>query len=491
MQQTQASTLRRRLLGLALGLIAALGINAPTGAAFVNISGAGRHVIEAASEDSGPTRYTATHHVRCDASGSGNGLTYETAWTPTQAKAAVAGNIVQWHPGSGGLCQFAPTGNDDGAWAPTNSGTSGSPIIHYASYAATFLSTPTSNANRTELSHSGNGTSNAQRSAIIDSGGQSNVIFDGFLVNWANAKPAIDGGWFNIGGQAGGYENVQILNTYIQAAEDTIGGNYPAVWVEGVDGFVFSGNVVRDLSSSTDTSQNVAAVITYGCENMVVSYNTLINVQTGFYIKGSATGMQNSGTISYNLIQDVTRGMRIADVSATTRLVVSFNLITDFSVYGILITSNGADDGRMTDLFSNTIARTSGTPGALISVNETTGTTIRIRDNVLFNDNDSTGFFDAGEYSQPWQVLDYQWHVQNPGTFQASYNGSNATSLAAWRTLTGAEANSTVTATIPFVDAANDDFAVTGAPTTASSTGGPVGCCNGAELPGFKLVSGL
>jgi hypothetical protein len=447
---------------------------------------------------SGPDRYTANRHVRHDASGSGDGTSFANAWTPDQAKGATAltgGTYVCWWPGSGGLYQFAHTGSDNGAWAPTNAGTADNPIVHYAAYAATALATPSSNANRTEVSHTGDGTSTAQRSAVFDCT-QNNVYYDGFYTSWTNAKPQVDAGWFHFGGQNGGYENIGVLNCYIDAAEDDIAGNYPVIWAEGITGLRVEGNIARNLRSSIAAdptgSHNTAFLITYGCEDMSVAYNRTIDCWVFAYVKGSANSgtMQNSGRIHHNYASGMSRGVRAADISAVTRLVIDYNLFTDFSNYGIQVASNGASDGRMVDIFNNTFARMASpiVGASIIAVDDTTGGNIRIRDNLLFNDDDGTGFYDMGEYAQPLEDIDYNAYVQNPGTFQASYNGGDETDIAGWRTRTGDEANSSVSSTNPFVDMANDDFEAA-LFLTSSSTGGPLGGCNGAEYPGTKVVT--
>jgi hypothetical protein len=462
---------------------------------LVCIAGAGsRLFVSAGSGDTGPTRYTATHYVSSTADGTGDGSQGDP-WTPTQAKGAVAGNIVCWLAGNGGLYEFTCTDSENAAWTPTNSGSAGNPIIHYAEYSGPDLSTPSTNANRTELSHDGvPGVHPVGRSSVLGNGTASYVYFDGFVFNWANAKPAIDGGWFRLGGQGGGFDDIRVLNCYILADEDTIGGNYPGIWAEGIDGLQIKGCVIRDLTSSTDTSDNVACVITYGCENMEIAYNDFLESETGLYIKGSASQanpiMYNSGSIHHNKMENCNRCMRCADISDTTRLLIHHNLGTGFTQYAIAIVANGVSDGRMTDLYLNTFANpdfsVSGT--AVLYVGDTTSATIRIRDNILHNNQDSVVNVDASEYAQAWQLLNYNYHVQNPGTFQGLYNGTSATTIANWRTNTGAEANSTITSTVPFANMAGGDYTVSGALLTASSTGGEVGCYEGSEDPGRAFV---
>lgn len=413
-------------------------------------------------------------------------------WNLNQAMAsAVAGDIVGWTEGPS--VDIATTDNDNiPAFNPAASGTSGSRIVHVTKYAAVALANPGSNVNATRLNHDGSiptmSPVGGTGCAAFGSNGRSYITYDGQVVIVEDAWPKADSGVMRVENATGVViRNVEIINTYGLLPID----NNPDVYRTQTDtNSIWTNSRVtgwRTTQTGGSLNQPGYVITLYDSYNYTISHIEMIDCDSGYFQKGGVSRL-NYGVFEYSIMDNVDRGMRIANTEAGQTTTIRYNLFKNYLMWGLALTNEtSSETNHHVDMYNNTVAADVGADGnyhgAFYWKNR--GNTGTVRDNLL------TGtriLMDAGELTVAFPTCNYNGYYRSGG-FTGSYNGTgynNQANLTSWRTGTSQEANSTLLASDPFNNAAEGDFTLAaGSPAlTASSTGGPVGYTAGSEQIG-------
>lgn len=444
--------------------------------------------------------YGAPTHY-CDPAATSNGSgTLGSPWTTAQAMAnAVAGNVVGFLPGVS-VIHAHSTDVQTPTLNPANSGTSGSRIVFVTKYAAVALDNVASNGNRTQLRHDGTGvvadgpsSESGTGASMYGSADRDYITWDGFYVDCASAEIASDTGVISVRECTG----VHIRNFYIKGKANTCNSNAVLYRPNNCVGTVLSNFIAVDHSndgSGGSTPQEGLFSDQYGDEDFTIEYGTVRNCETGFYTKGSAASgaALNWGVIRYNVISGANQGMRFNAWDTVDVLEVHHNLIYDYVSQGMTIGTNHPTAENML-IHHNTIANGTALGGGAnggiyIKAQVTAFSNFIIRDNIIDWVHASAGkAVEGGEYAgATFPTMNYNRYYRAGNTVQWSRNGSDYSSIAAWRTATSQEANSDVFASEPFNSRATDDYTIASghAALTASSTGGQVGAFEGGETPG-------
>lgn len=419
-------------------------------------------------------------------------------WNLDQAAAnAVGGNVVGVLPGVGVV--LTSTDNDNIAtFRPANSGTLGNRIVFVTKYAAIALANVDSNVLRTQLRHDGipevacTAPGPETGSAIYGCYNTSYCTFDGFFVDMASAEPKSDSGVIHEEGGTGNH----FLNWVVKGKTTNMHSNAVIYRPQQcTDSVLRNWRVTGFHNTGACATQEGLFCDTYGWQNGTIEYFEYSDGDTGVFLKGTAPGpIFNYGRIRYGKIFDVDQAMRFNDLDATGLTEVDHNLIYNFRATGIVLSAETTST-RNLHAHHNTVANGAATGGGangplyIADDNGALGAAnVEIEDNIFDWANASVGrAVEAGEHveSMP-SPLNYNYYYRGGTTVQWSYNGTDYSTMANWRTATSREANSQVAGSEWANNRAGDDYTVAAgsAALTASNTGGEVGAYEGSEVPG-------
>lgn len=444
------------------------------GGLFLNGAGGGSGDIYALYANLTPTIYAAPADV-----GSGDGSSEANAQDfPTVLANATAGAIIGMIPGTYTHVASPAYRSNVPGWHPANSGTSGSPIIIVAKYPGAGLSTPLSNANRTEL-RAGSGAFNGSDShPVFGANNRDYVRWIGMVIDEDNCVTKYDNGPGYIADSTGIWIKYCVVRGSLDSAH--LLDNHSALRIgEGGTtdtGHVITGNIFYNFTVGLDT--NAAAIITYGAQDTAIEYNHFYDCTTGLYIKGSggSGANYNSGSISYNRIHDVDVVMRLQASSSTQDTVVTNNLIYNFSIAGIAFNDSGGDVRRI-KMTRNTVVVTEAITIGGFWLEPAPGTSNEFNDNIIamFNSTGHNYVYGFDYTANGFSAFDYNGFYGSTDGTPWSWNGGNQNSVANFEAAVTNSNNNQVLGSDPFVNQGTGDYTVTGAALTASSTGGPIG----------------
>jgi hypothetical protein len=432
-------------------------------------------------------------------------------WNMTQCAALpVAGDVVGIMPG---VMVPLPTTNNDNlpAFRPANAGTAVNRIVYVTRFAAVALADVATNPNRTAFRHNGSapsivgGIGAGTGCAMIGTNGTNYVTFDGFFIDMAQAYMKEDSGVIRVENSTG----VHFRNFVVKGANLTVASNAVIYRPQNAVSTVLRNfrayDFVNDPTGS-NTPQMALFSDQYGDRNFLIEQFEISNTGFGIFLKGTASGNFNYGTVRYGIIDNVRNCFRFNDLHATELTTIEYNLCRD-SGTGFALTSETTIVRNLL-IHHNTVARIAANAGdpqgpvfdphggfwARFSI----GANVTLRDNIVDLNNGPFGHeMDFGEVSTVPATMNFNVYTKNTtlGSHTPSwaFNGAEQNSLAAWRTATGRDANSLLLASGPFVNRAGGDFHVPvgNAAKTASSTGQEVGAyATGATL-GVDTTSSL
>ncbi|MFN0061009.1 MAG: hypothetical protein ACKVPX_00620 [Myxococcaceae bacterium] len=427
--------------------------------------------------------------------------TLANPWNLNQAMTlAVAGNVVGFFAGVGVRLPSSDN-NRFPTFRPTNSGTAANRIVFVTRFAAVALANVATNPNRTQLRHDGtpavaNGSNDDLGTASPMYGVYQTdyVTFDGFFVDMAEAEPTGDGGVIRVENARG----VHFRNFEIKGTTTNMGTNPIIYRPQNAIGTVLSNFRVYDFHNDTTNSSTPQRGLfsdQYGDQGFLIEHFEIRNTQTGIFLKGTAGGAFNYGTIRYGIVSQVAECFRFNDLDSNNLTTLEYSVCHDIPEYagtGFTLSSE-TTNARNFLAHHVTVARmrsASVINGGIYARNGITSN-VTIRDSIIDLDNGPNGHAIAfGETSALPQVLNFNGYTKNGAVVTFAYNGLEYNTLAAWRAATGRDANSQVFSTgSPFVDRANGNFRIApGHPAmTASSTGGQIGAYAGSLSPGVDL----
>lgn len=410
-----------------------------------------------------------------DGSSEANAMAFETALSTATAGDVIGlVNDVYLNVASPAYRSNVP------GWHPANSGTSGSPIVIVGKYDPTLMATPLSDGTRTELQAGSGSYGGSDSHPVFGANNRDYIRWINIVCNETNCVTKADNGPCYIADSTGCY----IDHCVIYGSTDAYfsADNHSAIRI-GEGGTTDTGHVITNnimYNFTVGLSTNAAAVITYGAQNTTIDNNLIYDCTTGIYIKGTgaSNGTWNYGSTSSNIIRSVSQGMRLEAIDPSNDQVVNNNLIYDFTgaglVYGI---SAGAGNTRNIIVTRNSIVVTGAAANEALYVKALTGTGNEVINNIVsIYGTTNQAYIDGGEYTDNnFTAITYNGFYGSTATNLFSWNGANQTSVAAFESAATNAANNQTLAGDPFVDQSTDDYTVTGAALTASSTGGPIG----------------
>lgn len=429
-------------------------------------------------------------------------------WNATRCMTEpVAGNVVGILPVGAGtpVSLTAPNSAQNAAFKPTNSGTSGNPIVYVTKYAAVALdrSTITTNQNRSEIRHAGTATA----ADVAGTGGptygvngQNYITFDGFFVDASQAHFRDDSGVISLRSCTG----CQILNFVLKGEVTDCDSNCIYIRTDAMTNGVYKNFVVYGYDNQptgAGLNQQGFAGMQYGDQNFLME-NFLIDgssgADEGWFFKGTSGGgtVFNYGTIRYGEFKDTLDCIRFNDFHATNLTTIDHVLCHHFQSFGIGFTTV-TSHVRNVLMHHVTIAdgcQDNANCAGNIYLKDEAGSVSNatFRDNLIdtLSGSNRAGV-GAGEATYALPTLNYNGYYFNAAGNRWTWNGTNYTVLATWQSATG-ETNTSILATDPFTNRASNDYSVAGghAALTASSTGGEIGAYEGTNVIGIDLSAG-
>lgn len=398
--------------------------------------------------------------------GNGSGSSEANAASlPNALAAAEAGDIVGILPG---IATGTDTNSDVPSFQPTNSGSLGNPIILVGKFAW-------GSVGRTEL-----------RSGALDLGtgcpafgvnGLDYVEWRNIYCNEENSYTRTDTGpcvlWDTTGS---GIRKCRIIGISDYFPDD----NHNGLRVEGgVDCYAYD-NTISGFYSGPGRETNGTGLMTYGASNFAFENNEIYDCYTAIYIKGTAAGetLWNHGSIAYNLLHDIHGGMRLEAIDPSDTLTIEQNLIYEFSDFAFnLATSGGVANTRNLIMRFNSIIIGQATSNNGLYVKAITGTGNSFNDNcIAIYTTTNQNYMDGGEYTaNNFTAYDYNGFYGSTNANPWSWNGANQEDITQLQAAVANSNNNQVLANDPFSGRGSGDYTITGAATTASSTGGPIG----------------
>lgn len=334
-------------------------------------------------------------------------------------------------------------------------------------------------ADRIIIDGSNNGTTSKNLSIINSDVNSSAAII------WLTASSSTNGATYNIIKNcnisapyaagvpvvlAGIFSSANAANSNNTIQNNTIKGVYSAIAISGKLSFPSDQNwLITDntLGSTVVTEKlGLEGIAMEGAGNFTISNNTILGIanlpSTTDFLSGILLGNSTyNGQVSGNRISDIkfnsiwgTNGICLASNNPVSNITVYNNFIWDiastgWSGYSIDDNGNGimVYTGGGYNIYYNSIsmnaAQTSGFPAAInISANISTSNTLDIRNNIFSNT--GTGGTRFGIVLQaPNSVLKYlDFNDYYATNFVGRGNGTNANTIAAWRSITGLDNNS-------------------------------------------------
>lgn len=447
-----------------------------------------------------PERGSVVPDIYIDLTAHGNGS------GSSEANAAVAATVLArtdiapgtvigalpgvWSKASGGE-RYAP------AWRCASSGTADDPIVIVTKYSGIDLSGRTSgkwtaddyaavlaHPNRTELRHTGVSTDGAGNGGpvlgIVDT---DHVWWVGFCADEAHAQPHRDTGLSILWSTTGSRVMRCVLYArdpgYVTFDYD----NHPNVRLENAIDCVVSDNALDgDFEGPT---HNHCCIQRYESTGTRIEHNMTGGLFSGIYLKDQDNARDE--IVRFNLTSNPRIGIEIlnTNIGVGDTDEVYQNLILD-SVEGLIYQSQGFN----IQAHHNTIVIPATSPGTgSCWVAHHNGSGSYLRESILVGTVGSA-FVDQSFRTAAVNGSNYNRYFRSGTAFTARYNGSTHSSIEAWRSATGQDANSSV-GTPSFVDQAGGNFRLAGgsACLTMSNTGGPIGCyITGAETIGPRYL---
>lgn len=424
-----------------------------------------------------PTIYAAPSAV-----GSGNGSSEANATTLVSALAsATAGAIIGCLPGVYSR-SIASGDHWEPIYTPANSGSSGNPITivgkydALVNYADTNLRCEFRNATA-DTASPWNGSGNYP---VMGSYGRDYHTWINFYIDTSLVPAYPDRGTV----VCNDAHNIKFRKIVFNRQLEYNGlDNYDEFFCQASDNLTIEYCYAYGAPGTT-AHRNMAVIKTYSCNNFTFQYNTFDNVTQGIYIKGDVLGGGQSGTIRYNKSTGAEAGFIAVGVvrsgSAPTNTVTVHHNLSIRDAEGIRYESSGdsgsTNEGRK--FYNNTVVDCTGAiGGSAIFANDASFNADELYNNVvafLSSTAQHCVNFESGGHSGI-SPLDYNLYFESGATATFANNGSTYTGIAAWRTQTSKETNSSET-NPSFVNAGADNYRRTGSGDTGSSTGGVRGC---------------
>lgn len=444
---------------------------------------------------------TPTVYANTVSLGSGSGASEANATTLTGALAsATAGDIIGVLPG---VYSGTPSGD---AWTPlfktTNSGTSGSPIIIVGKYDHLYYYGNA--ALRCEIRSTAPVTpvDSTNRPGFGLAPTQSYIQWRNFFLDGTYVPPNPSHGMSVFGYQTTGGRFRKCVFRMLVQNNGT--DNRNAIFMEGcgtaqVDYcYFYDGSTTgagRHVNNNGITIYPAANPSYY--PTVTLEHNTFRDCNAGIFVKGRSgtDNIQGSyGTIRYNAFYDLSHvGISHQGEDPTAGMDFYQNLLVRCA-FGGFAKENGLENlvpelyerariynNTMVDCGTQNAARAAvylrNYPAAGVNYYEYYNNivTYSAATSFAFDTSDpnysSTNQLDADEV---YSTLNYNWYYYSGGSVQFRERSGTATGIAAWRTATGMEANSTE-ASVPFLNASADDYRLSSTD-TGSSTGGARGC---------------
>jgi hypothetical protein len=249
------------------------------------------------------------------------------------------------------------------------------------------------------------------------------------------------------------------------------GDNYPIVWAQNVKGLTIRNNEFRNHHTASRSDENVPALTTYYCDDVLVENNDIHDIDNGLYIKG---GANTNVIVRYNIFYNNSLHIRWQYTNSGS---VYQNIMRDCVNYPMRIT----DQVHNLSVYNNTIDTCQN--GFSFNQQANTGTNNILRNNIVTNTSEALNAGDVG--GLPGWTINYN----NYYTFtRFTLAGEEYNTITAWRAATPFDDQSITTNPL-YVDGSGNNFHLqAGSPAlTASDTGGPVGAyITGNELIGYS-----
>lgn len=448
---------------------------------------------------------TPTVYAAPTAQGTGSGSSEANAAPLVNVLASVTasdrvGCIAGVYSKASGGSRFTP------AWTTTNNGTAANPIIVVAKYSAidlggavangqwtqTMVNNVFANANRCELRHTGTFGSSGTGSPALGSSGKNYVYFIGFAVDETNANATADTGTSVIVGGT----NCMIARCVFQGRPvDTAwsGDNHPGVRVESTTSPMVYDNVVtgfRYFNTNQNGGHNHCGIQRYECVGTDIQHNFCFTNNTNIYLKDQDIAAGETVHQNYCMNpEDSGSNIEILNTnegSSSSITVASQNLCVNTinNAVGLM----GQSEGRNLKWRNNTVIGIFNGGGSAGFVGHYQDTGGEVNDNIFYC---SSGTMMLDQQFRTTTVIPSNYNrFFSSGTETFRYNGTTRTGLAAWRSATGQDLNSSVGDPL-FVSIAGSDFKLSGSSPclTGSSSGGAQGCyITGSETIGPRYA---
>lgn len=380
--------------------------------------------------------YTPTLYAAPTAQGSGDGSNEANAKDlETALVDALQGAIIGCIPGVYSIARGARSNTP--AWHPTSSGTLANPIKIVAKYAATSLSGVASNANRTELVHTGASAYNGTNSGpLYGSNGRNYIHWIGMYCDETDFYTKSDNGPVYLAGCTGCVIEDAVIDMN-PAALWTPSDNHNCIRIgEGtantIDAVVRNCSMTSAYSNLGDDS-NAAAIMLYGAENFTIENCEIANCNSLIYVKGGGLGgTVNSGEIRYNYLHDGDF-LRCQFTDPTDLVKIHHNVFESMTSAGLLL--NQSNDN--VEYYNNTVvmdvAITNG--GYFVNGGSAGDTGLVCSDNIFYGTGTNRAGINAGNLTAAWGTLSGNLYYNTAADYDWSYNGAPYTTLVDWQAI--------------------------------------------------------
>lgn len=357
---------------------------------------------------SGTFSYTPSHYVAPFASVSGAANDYAdlgaTSWsnaansgTPTTLGTAMAratssngllGLAAKVQCAAGVYSGLVSGANKTPVFMPTNSGTSGNPIVFFAQYSA--ANNYGSTSLYSELRTNGTLSTGSTASPAIGTNGQDYVIFDGFFTKFSTCIPAPSGGTIGLADCIG----CEVRRCAVVCDVFGINTNYPGyngnhLFAEQADSSAFRDN---HLVAASSVHHNDAQCELYGCRPFSIVNNTFAagDYKHGPFVKGSSPTPTSSSTVNNNVTISYNRVTGSILVGNCDTAEIHHNLILHNQNTGRQSAMMTYSDWKDLRWYNNTVVMGGSSPYVMtfwnVATGLTPGTSARIYDNIMVNE---------------------------------------------------------------------------------------------------------
>lgn len=263
-------------------------------------------------------------------------------------------------------------------------------------------------------------------------------------------------------------------NTIGNIANTTDASNLTGIWfATGTINSTISNNTISVFSGTSGGPRGIAASSANANSNLTISGNTILTLSTasstppyGIYIFSttgnvSITRNQISGLLNTNTGGYGARGINLVTTLVSSNIQVANNIVTDIKCTGDASSTYWgigiAIDGTMgsVSVYHNSVnlfGSYAGYSAATVTTaffNSSTSTSLDVRDNIFVNSFDNTTVTTDKAYAINSQAantaftnINYNDYFVSGATGILGYLASDRTTLAAWQTATGQDANS-------------------------------------------------